>query len=118
MKKLMSALLQIQQWQLEMGKDPDKDAALAGLRAAVPTQILGHMDRWFARGKKALAVAVDGSCTACHMRLPIGVIVTLRRGSDVQLCGSCGRYLYLIEAIAPPPPPAKARRRRGLQSMV
>lgn len=118
MKKLMSVLLQIQQYQLEMGKDPEKDATLAGLRATVPSHILAHMDRWFARGKKALAVAVDGSCATCHMSLPIGVIVTLRRGSDIQLCGSCGRYLYLIEQTAPPPPSPKTPRRRGLPSIV
>jgi hypothetical protein len=29
------------------------------------------------------------------MHVPIGQINTLMRGEDVQLCESCGRYLYL-----------------------
>jgi len=56
------------------------------------------------------------------MRLPIAVVATLMRGDDIQLCDSCGRYLYLDEekkATVPEPPapaakpkPRKARKRK------
>ena len=36
------------------------------------------------------------------MNLPIGVITTLMRREDVQLCESCGRYLYLPDPAATP----------------
>jgi hypothetical protein len=29
------------------------------------------------------------------MRVPIGAIVTLMRGDDIQMCESCGRYLHI-----------------------
>ena len=29
------------------------------------------------------------------MHVPIGQITVLMRGEDIQLCESCGRYLYL-----------------------
>ena len=59
-------------------------------------------------------------CTGCHMRLPMAVIMTLMRGHDIQLCDSCGRYLYLPdpEAAKPaepekaPPPARKPRKRK------
>jgi isochorismate synthase EntC len=37
------------------------------------------------------------------MRLPVAVINTLMRGEDIQLCDSCGRYLYLLEGEGPSP---------------
>jgi hypothetical protein len=48
------------------------------------------------------------------MRLPIGVITILMQDRDIQLCDSCGRYLYL-ELPAPAsaePAPVKAPKKR------
>ena len=73
-------------------------------------------------------------CTGCHMHVPIGQINMLMRGEDVELCESCGRYLYLPDPaetealalvetakaaakLAPKPaakPAAKPRKRRAL----
>jgi hypothetical protein len=64
-----------------------------------------------ARGKKGVAIARNGVCIECHMRIPIGVLATLTMGADIQLC-SCGRYLFLPAALpAAPPIPAKPKRR-------
>jgi hypothetical protein len=53
------------------------------------------------------------------MRLPLGVIMTLKHGHDLQLCDSCGRYLYLPDEVQNPPAtesldakPVRAARRR------
>jgi hypothetical protein len=57
-------------------------------------------------------------CTGCHMRLPIGVVTTLMHGLDIQLCDTCGRYLYLPpvtepEASAPAPAPKAKKPRKS-----
>jgi predicted nucleic acid-binding Zn-ribbon protein len=73
----------------------------AELRNTIPPQILAHYDRLVARGKKGVALVRNQVCTGCHMRLPIGTINTLMQHNDIQLCDTCGRYLYLQEEPAP-----------------
>jgi hypothetical protein len=55
------------------------------------------------------------------MRLPIGVITILMQDRDIQLCDSCGRYLYLepqsqAPAEAAPAKPAKKRKTKAATS--
>jgi predicted nucleic acid-binding Zn-ribbon protein len=122
MNIILQNLLKLQA--LEFGETTEKntEAQVADLRTKVPPPILGHYDRLRARGKKGVAIVRNQSCTGCHMHVPIGMITVLMRGEDVQLCESCGRYLYLpdpaenefvqhMEAAKPAP---KARRRRAL----
>jgi hypothetical protein len=55
------------------------------------------------------------------MQVPLGVVMTLKRGQDIQLCENCGRYLYLPEATkaevpkptAKPGPARKPRKSKG-----
>lgn len=104
MNELMENLVKLQA--LEFGEKEDKnaEATIEKLRATIPPQILGHYDRLVARGKKGVAIVRDQVCTGCHMRLPLAVVMTLMREKDIQLCDSCGRYLYLREAAAAPAP--------------
>jgi predicted nucleic acid-binding Zn-ribbon protein len=121
MNELLQNLIKLQL--LEFEKKPDKaaDPAIAELRGKIPSQILGHYDRLVAHGKKGLAAVRDQVCTGCHMHLPIGVITTLMRDDDIQLCDNCGRYLYLLEATkaevpkptAKPGPARKPRKSKG-----
>jgi hypothetical protein len=109
MNELLQSLILLQS--LEFGEIKDKHAenTVAELRGKIPAQILGHYDRLVVRGKKGVAVVRDQVCTGCHMRLPMGVIMTLMHGHDIQLCDTCGRYLYLsgpAEAKAPEPVPS------------
>lgn len=114
MNKLMEAMLQIQELQLVQEEDPDTHSGLITLRKSVPPQILGHFDRMLARGKKGVAVIRNKTCTGCRMNIPIGTIATLMRNEDIQLCGSCGRYLYLPPEPAPEPaPPPAPKKKRG-----
>lgn len=120
MKILMQTLLKLQT--LEFGETPDvrTAAAIAELRATIPAPILEHYDRMRVRGKKGVAVVNHQVCSGCHMQVPLGAILTLKHGDDVQLCENCGRYLCLPQEVedapATSPPVAKpvraATRRR------
>jgi len=121
MHVVMLALVELQK--LEFGPDADSPAVQAAaekLRAKVPPQILGHYDRLRARGRKGLALVRDNNvCAECHMQVPIGTVITIMRGDDIQLCGNCGRYLYVNEKPAEgvsapaPAPPAAPKAKRG-----
>jgi hypothetical protein len=84
MKKLIQNLLKLQEFEFAAHIDSDGEAAIAKLRRQIPPPILKHYDR-----------LTDQGCTGCHMRVPIGAIVTLMRGDDIQMCESCGRYLHI-----------------------
>ncbi|MDW8308745.1 MAG: C4-type zinc ribbon domain-containing protein, partial [Verrucomicrobiales bacterium] len=104
---------------LEFGQTQTRAVAaeVAELRSKIPPQILGHYDRLRVRGKKGIVPVVNQVCTGCHMRLPLAVVMTLKRGDDIQLCDTCGRYLYLPEDAGEVEPnqtatePAKTKRR-------
>lgn len=91
----IQSLLKLQA--LELGEETGKgvEAEIAELRGQVPPPILGHYDRLRVRGKKGVAVVRNQVCTGCHMQQPIGKITILMRDEDIQLCDTCGRYLYL-----------------------
>lgn len=48
------------------------------------------------KGRRGIAVAeaVDGRCTACHMAMRLQFFQDLRRDEQVMYCESCGRILY------------------------
>ena len=111
MNETLHNLLKLQV--LEFGESSAKDieSGAAGLRARIPPPILAHYDRLRARGKKGVAIVANQVCTGCHMQIPIGVITTLMRAGDVQLCDSCGRYLYLPDPSRNPAPELPAAKK-------
>jgi hypothetical protein len=131
MKELFRNLLKLQELQFDGPGDATAEAAVSQLRRKIPLPILEHYDRLVVRGKKGVAIVRNQVCTGCHMRIPIGAINTLMHGEDIQMCETCGRYLYLppesetppqpvasaapVEA-APPKPAAKARKPRAKKS--
>jgi predicted nucleic acid-binding Zn-ribbon protein len=50
-----------------------------------------------------MALARDGICTICHVRLRPQVFNTILRNEEILQCDSCGRILYYV-----PGPPASA----------
>ncbi len=126
MNELLQNLLKLQALEFKETIETDPAARIEELRKAIPQPILGHFDRLLARGKKGVAVVRNQVCTGCHMRLPIGTVNTLMQGGDIQLCDSCGRYLYLpdpaeaqfVEKIEAAKPAAKPRKRKALAHAV
>jgi hypothetical protein len=118
MNEVMRMLLDLQNLDFGDTEVPNKEEKVAALREKIPAQILGHYDRLRARDKKGLAVVRNRVCSGCHMGVTLGAVMTLRHGTDIQLCDGCGRYLYLPkeEAAAPEPvvpaKPAKSPRKR------
>ena len=134
MNIVLQNLLKLQA--LDFGEATAKniEAQTAALRGNIPQPIIGHYERLRVRGKKGVAVVRNQVCSGCHMHVPIGQITVLMRGEDVQLCETCGRYLYLpdpaeaefinkVEAAKPAAKPAakapaKPRKRRALASVA
>lgn len=112
MNSTIQNLLKLQS--IEFGEEKGTEKQITELRTIIPEPILGHYDRLRVRDKKGVALVRNQVCTGCHMRLPIGVIATLMQDRDIQLCDSCGRYLYLeIQAtVSEPAVPVKPIRKR------
>jgi predicted nucleic acid-binding Zn-ribbon protein len=106
MNELLKNLVRLQALEFGELKDKDAKAIIAELRAKIPAQILLHYDRLAVRRKKGIVAVHNQVCSGCHMKLPIGVIATLMQERDIQLCDSCGRYLYLPEPVPAPAEPA------------
>jgi len=117
MNELLQNLIKLQSLEFGESKEKNSDTIITELRGKIPPQIVAHYDRLVARGKKGVAAVRNQVCTGCHMRVPIGVVTTLMHDADIQICESCGRYLYLSDsaqttapaAAAKPKPARKAR---------
>lgn len=118
MNATIQNLLKLQS--IEFGEEKGSEKLIADLRGSIPEPILGHYDRLRVRDKKGVAVVRNQVCTGCHMRLPIGVITILMQDRDIQLCDSCGRYLYLEPQAAAPaePVPAKPVKKRKSKAVT
>jgi predicted nucleic acid-binding Zn-ribbon protein len=126
MKTMMRNLLKLQNLEFGETKTADDAAVIAELRSMIPLQIIEHYDRLRVRGKKGVAAVRNQVCGGCHMQVPLGVVMTLKHGQDIQLCESCGRYLYLPEEpVAVPTAPVSTskpvripRRRKASAQMI
>jgi len=95
MKELVQNLLKLQELEFADVSDSHRDATISKLRQKIPVPILDHYDRLTDQGKRGVAAVRHQVCMGCHMRIPIGAIITLMHDADIQMCGNCGRYLYL-----------------------
>jgi hypothetical protein len=98
MHKIIDSLLALQNLQFDArARTSALQAEMEKLRAKVPLPILGRFEQLVARGKKGVALARNGVCSGCHLRITDAKLVDLSAGADIQLCDNCGRYLYLPE---------------------
>src|SRR4051812_44975763 len=102
MNEAIENLVKLQAIEFGGTKSKPGQAEAAKLRELIPQPILAHYDRLVARGKKGVAFVSNQVCTGCHMRLPIGTVNTVMQRQDLQLCDSCGRYLYVPEPVETP----------------
>ncbi len=87
---------------------------IAELRARLPNSILAYHDRLAARGRPS-AIRIEGeSCSACHLRLPRGLVGELAVAGRFGVCPNCGVFLWKGEMSPEPaamtPGPKKERR--------
>jgi predicted nucleic acid-binding Zn-ribbon protein len=83
----------------------ERDAKIAErtrLAEAVQPMTLRRYEQVRKRKGSAIAKTIDGTCLACHMRLPPMLFQKLMRGDAFDQCPSCARILYYE-------PPADAR---------
>jgi len=113
MKELMKNLFELQSLEFEGVIKSGDEEKIAALRAKIPAPILGHYDRLC--DKKGVAVLRNQTCSGCHMRVPLGVVLDLKRGDDVRLCDNCRRYLFLRDE-APETPRKQRRKAQALQA--
>lgn len=114
MNEIMRNLFELQSLEYEETIRPDGADRIAALRARIPESILGHYDRLGDRGKKGVAPLRHQICSGCHVSVPLGVVLELKRDNDVRICENCGRYLYLCEEApeAPVKKPARTPRKQ------
>ena len=117
----MEKLLALQKLQRQTkALSPEDEAGILKLRENVPPPILSHFDRLIARGKKGVALARNGVCTECHLRITSGTLARLAYTTEIRICDNCGRYLFLpanepLGLTDSPPPiktPVKSRARQ------
>jgi len=68
-------------------------------RAQVAARLNANVYRQYERIRKgrrgiAIAEAIDGRCSACHMAMRLQFFQDLKRGDQVMTCESCNRILY------------------------
>jgi predicted nucleic acid-binding Zn-ribbon protein len=101
MKEIMQHLFELQALEFDITVRMDNEKRIAALRALVPAPILAHYDRLADQGKKGVALVRNQTCSGCHMRVPLGMIMNLRHDQDICLCDNCRRYLFLREDVLP-----------------
>src|SRR6266704_3038165 len=97
MNDVLQQLMKLQTLEFESPSQKPDEALVKDLREKIPQPILGHYDRLRVRGKRGIAIVRNSVCTGCHMLLPVGVVTRLMHDNDIQLCDTCGRYLFLPE---------------------
>jgi len=97
MKEIMKNLFELQTLEFATTIHPDTADRIAELRAKIPAPILAHYNRLGDQGKKGVAVLRNQTCSGCHMRVTMAVLLEVKHAQDVCLCDNCRRYLYLPE---------------------
>jgi hypothetical protein len=98
MRKFMEQLIALQKLQFgPQSGTTEAQAQMEQLRQEIPAPILAHYERLVLRGKKGVAVARNGVCSECHLRITVGKLAGLIYTDEASLCDNCGRYLYLPE---------------------
>ncbi len=90
-------------------KTSSRDGARKDAVARVSPVLYRRYEMIRKRKGTALAHTVEGTCSACHMRLPPMLFQQLMRKDDFSQCPSCNRILYFRpERAAADPPPGEA----------
>ena len=78
----------------------EKEAIRAGLVANVPPVLYRRYELIRAKRGTAITYTTDGTCSACHMRLPPMLYQNLTRENKFEQCPSCNRILYYRPGVS------------------
>ena len=106
--KAAEAALKVEKQQVEAEKQQARERTAADQkaldeliaeRAGIVKQINPSLYRQYdriakTRGGVAIAEAVDGRCTACHMAMRPQYVLDLKKSESIQQCENCQRILY------------------------
>lgn len=81
--------------------DSERSLWISRLRLRIPGAILSRHDHLIGRGRRSIAPVINGVCSACHLRLPIGYLAGLRGSPELGTCAHCGTYVSLEPQPAP-----------------
>jgi uncharacterized protein len=79
------------------GRLTEVQAERATLAAPVDPDALELYSRIFSKKPDAVAAVENGICRGCHVKVVSSTTQSLRQGTALTHCDSCGRILYLIE---------------------
>ena len=98
MNSTIETLAALQELTFRTGKKPSKDQQtnISLLREKIPAPVLLNFDRHVVRGNKGVAPVRNGVCSACHLRVPMGIVASLVSSPNLLTCESCGTYLMLV----------------------
>ena len=103
MKRVINQLTQLQE--LILTRDEHRttgsgshldalNASIDKMTAGLPVQVGAHFNRLYKRDHTVMSPVHDNSCAVCGMRLPIGLVQTVRQAATIQSCPSCARLLW------------------------
>ncbi len=67
---------------------------IAAIRARLPNSILTYHDRLATRGQPSVVAVKGTSCSACHLKLPRGIVSELALAGRFSVCPNCGVFLW------------------------
>ncbi len=75
-------------------KRQEAQAEADAIRPNVPKFILSHHDRIRKLGRKSTSEVNNWVCQSCFIAVPVGSRSHIAKGDDLNLCESCGAYLF------------------------
>jgi len=73
------------------------------VRTRLPNSILDYHDSLSRGGRTSTAQVIDGTCSGCHVRLPLALREKLTEPGRFGLCPKCGLFVWAAESNAPAP---------------
>jgi len=78
------------------------EAQRSGVTASVDSNLLRRYDSVRKKRLPALVGVVAGTCQGCNMNVPPQLYNNLRTSLGTDVCPSCNRIIYAVEALAEP----------------
>ena len=86
-------------------------------RAQLPHSVLSFHDRFAAHGKPSVVALAGSSCSACHLKLPSGLLGEVRTPGRYVMCPNCSVFVWSgQEPIPEVVVPAKKSSRKKAQA--